>query len=131
MGVYTWDIIRKKGKGIKVEIRIEKEEWENIVDNDPSLVWWDYTPHGKEFYAGFGRDRPKKHTALYGYNKKNGKCTVLFQYNWLSGKIMSQVAPITKKKAEKVYEIAEKLGSKVYKLTKEMKKEEVMAKLKR
>ena len=128
MAAYTWDIIRKKGKGIKVEVRFEKEEWEELVENDPTLIWWDDTPHGREFYSGFGKDKPKRHTAIFGYIEKTGKYVVQFQFSTLTGAIWSLVGPITPRKAMKVFEIADKLGSKVYKLGREITKESALGK---
>jgi hypothetical protein len=125
MGAHTWDIIKKKGKGLNVEIRIEKEEWEEIVENDPALMWWDDTQQGQVFYSDFGKDKPRKHSAVFEYIERTDKFTALFKYSSLTGEIWSYVSPINTKKAMKVFEIADKLGAKVYKLGREIIKEKV------
>jgi hypothetical protein len=128
MGAHSWNIIRKKGKGLKVEIPIDKSEWESIVEDDPSLTWMDDTPTGIEFYQGFGKDKPKKTSAWFEFDEKNQKATMTMQFATLYGYIMVQVGSITPKKARKVFEIADKLDSKVYKLGREITKEKAFSK---
>jgi hypothetical protein len=109
MGAFSWNIIRKKGKGLQVEIPIDKSEWESTVEDDPTLTWMDDTPTGIEFYHGFGKDKPKKTSAWFEFDKKS-----------------QRVGRITPKKAQKVFEIADKLGAKVYKLGREITKEKAL-----
>jgi hypothetical protein len=126
MGAFSWNIIRKKGKGLQVEIPIDKSEWESTVEDDPTLTWMDDTPTGIEFYHGFGKDKPKKTSAWFEFDKKSQRATMTMQFAILAGYIMVQVGRITPKKAQKVFEIADKLGAKVYKLGREITKEKAL-----
>lgn len=119
MSSYSWKIIRGENPQGLAEIKIDRSEWEDLVDNDPTLTWMDDTLQGKEFYSGPGKDKPKKVAAFFLYNESKDQSIMTFMWAFESF-IYATVAPRTKLKANKVFEIADKLNAKVYKLGREV-----------
>ena len=128
MSSYSWKIIRGENPQGLAEIKIDRSEWEDLVDNDPTLTWMDDTLQGKEFYSGPGKDNPKKVAAFFLYNESKNKAIMTFAWGFESF-IYVNVAPRTKLKANKVFEIADKLNAKVYKLGREIHREKTISKV--
>lgn len=114
----SWKIAKNKIHGATVEPKITQDEWEEIVDKDRLMTWFDDTYQGSKFFDGFekeGVQKPRRRVAHYKYDLKKGYSLGLFIWTPEGGYISIDATPFSLNKVRKIFEVAEKLNANVYK----------------
>ena len=116
-----WRIIRKnkyETRNLKEDERISLEEWRQLVESDPELIWAENSPIAESFRkAGevWVGEKGYRMVAYYDINKyKYG--SVRFKYiNSDRGHLMVECDRQTLKRVEKMWEVAQKLKANLFK----------------
>ncbi len=132
-----WYISKQKLKfeGLEKFIELDCDKWKNIIDSDDSLVWFENTTLGKEYFAEPDIPKEQKNTkknARFDLNK-HGNGNVQLNFNLDKSHIWIIHTRETLSRIEKYYEIAKKLDANLYKdrtLIDEKKMEQIREKYK-
>ena len=132
-----WYISKQKLKfeGVEKFSELNLDKWKNIVENDNSLVWFEETPLGIEYFAEPDIPKEQKNTrknARYDLNRQ-GNGNVQMNFNLNKSHIWILHTKETLPRIEKYYEIAQKLDANLYKdrtLIDEKKMEQIREKYK-
>ena len=121
MAHYWWIAKRKFKLTAEDQIHekdiIENEKWMNVVESDPTLYWFEETPHGKEmleFCKKNGNEFSFKSSAHFQINKNWGHGGLQILLNREGHYLSTLSSRITTKRIEKLKEIANKLECKLF-----------------
>ncbi len=111
MAYRPFRIAKSKIKGVgKVEEKINKDDWIEIVENDPDLTWVDDSNHRRQL---FKENKTLKRIlyAYYEFDEKKDYGNVLLKFSEEMGFIMIDQTKTTLSRLEKYFEIANKLDA--------------------
>lgn len=116
----VWYISKQKLKfeGVESFQELDQDIWQKLVDNDDTLIWFENTKHGSEFFNDASVPENFKHyrkNAHYDISKKYGHGMVQLKFNINNSHIWIMHTRETLSRIEKYFEIAKKLDASLYK----------------
>ena len=116
----VWYISKQKLKfeGLEKFQELDLDKWQDIVENDKSLIWFENTKLGHEYFDEPDIPESQKHrlkNAHYDISRKYGHGMVQLKFNLDKSHIWIMHTRESLSRIEKYFEIAKKLGANLYK----------------